>query len=75
MNILVTLITIFFAALLWAVVLTFGFALLLWFMAVAIIIMGAIMLRAWWYRHFHKQPEPSGPVTIEVDYKNISPDK
>ena len=58
--------------------LTFGMALLLWFMLFALVVSGIVMAKQLWYRlRYGKMPPqesnaPAGVTVIEVDYTDIT---
>lgn len=58
--------------------LTFGMALLLWFMLFAFVVSLFVMARQFWYRLRYGKPmpqentTPAGITVIEVDYKDIT---
>ena len=65
---------VLFLALMIAAAVTFGFALLVWFVAVAMLLGTAMLLRQWWWRwrflRSARKQEPPG--VIEGEYKDIS---
>ena len=61
--------------------LTFGMALLLWFMLFALVVSAFVMARQFWYRLRYGKPPvqedaaPPGITVIEVDYTDITHNK
>lgn len=76
METIITILTVVLVAMLVAATLTFGFALLIWFVLFAAIVTFFVMVRQLWYRwrFLHTSghdPEPEIKI-IEVEYEDLS---
>ena len=76
MDFLLSILTVIFVGLFIITALTFGFALLVWFIAAALVVTAFIMIRAWWFRfrflRNNPQPKADQPPLIEGEYEEIS---
>ena len=72
MEMIGTIFTIAFVALVIGAALTFGLVLFVWFLAAAALIVLLAILRAAWYRWRFLQAAKHDTRVIEVDYQDIS---
>ncbi len=73
MDFLLSALTVLFVALLLAAAVTFGFVLLVWFLAVAFVIAAGVLIREWWRRwRFVRNAEQRPPKVIDAEYKDIT---
>jgi len=68
-----------FVALIVLAALTFGFVLLIWFVAFAVAVSAIVMLRAWWRRWWflyssrdRRTPHRKSPTVTDADWRDIS---
>ena len=75
METILSILTVLFIMALIGVALTFGFALLIWFVLFALIVTGVVALKQLWYRwrFLRGANTPSDDLRIiEVEYEDIS---
>jgi hypothetical protein len=75
MDFLFSALAVLFVALLVAAAVTFGFVLLVWFVALAVLIGASVFLREWWRRWYflrHAAPREESSQVIEAEYKDIT---
>jgi hypothetical protein len=80
MDIIFSVLSAIFIALVLAAAVTFGFIILVWIIAAALALAVLVSLRnlwrRWWFLHNSAPPRPSRrPDVIEGDYKDITDDK
>jgi len=73
MQLLTSLVSLLLIGAIVALLLTFGFALFIWFFLVTIILSVCVMLRnAWIRRKYGASPQTQSLQIIEAEYKDVS---
>ena len=74
MDILLSVLTVMFIALLLGVAVTFGLVLVVWFAGLAVAVAAVVFIRQAWYRwRFLRSGKMPPTDVIEGEYKDISP--
>ncbi|MDE3060123.1 MAG: hypothetical protein KGJ06_03855 [Pseudomonadota bacterium] len=76
MEALGTFLIAIFIALILGTALAFGFALIVWFMAVALLVAALVLIREWWRRWmFVRSARPPAPHVTDAEYEDIEDER